>query len=214
MGVNPELNELQKEVTKQRILEAGFRIFSERTIEKVTMADVAEAAGIGVATVYRYYKSKPDLVLAVGSWAWERYLYDSGREPYREGRTAAENYEYFLDAFLDLYRNHRDLLRFNQFFNIYVENEKDLPEETLRPYLAMAEELVRRMGYAHRLAQDDHTLRTDVPPLEMMLTTVHLMLAAVTRYAVGLVYKGGQDPEKELCLLKNMLLREFTAPPG
>ena len=36
------------------------------------------------------------------------------------------------------------------------------------------------------------------------------MLAAVTRCAVGLVYKGGEDPEKELILLRNMLLREYT----
>ena len=39
-----------------------------------------------------------------------------------------------------------------------------------------------------------------------------LMPAAATRYAVGLVYGGGQDPEKELVLLKNMLLREHSTP--
>ena len=38
---------------------------------------------------------------------------------------------------------------------------------------------------------------------------VHLMPAAVTRCAVGLVYHEGTDPEQELLLLKNMLLREF-----
>lgn len=36
------------------------------------------------------------------------------------------------------------------------------------------------------------------------------MLAAVTRCAVGLVCEGGEDPEKELILLRNRLLREYT----
>jgi hypothetical protein len=36
------------------------------------------------------------------------------------------------------------------------------------------------------------------------------MLAAVTRYAVGLVYHGGADPEKELTLLKDLLFRQYV----
>jgi hypothetical protein len=47
----------------------------------------------------------------------------------------------------------------------------------------------------------------------MFSTTLHLMLAAVTRYAVGLVYipASGLDAEKELEKLKEaMLLRYKT----
>ena len=40
-------------------------------------------------------------------------------------------------------------------------------------------------------------------------TTLHLMLAATTRYAVGLVYES-REPGKELERLKGMLMREFT----
>lgn len=43
----------------------------------------------------------------------------------------------------------------------------------------------------------------------MFLSIVHLMLAAVTRYAVGLVYEKDIESGKELILLKNMLMREF-----
>lgn len=74
MSANLELTALQREVTKQRILETGFRVFAERTIEKVKMTDVADVAGIGVATVYRHFTNKPRLVVAVSVWAWERYL--------------------------------------------------------------------------------------------------------------------------------------------
>ncbi len=209
MGINPELNELQKEVTRQRILETGFRIFAEQTIEKVKMADVAKVAGIGVTTVYRYYKSKPELVLAVSISAWKRYLDTVARRIDSTKVTAAEEYEYCLDLFLDLYRNHRDLLRFNQFFNVYVQNEEITPE-VLKPYIEIVSGLEAVFEAMYEKAREDHTLRTDIPAKEMMLTTTHLMLAVATRYAVGLVYEGGVDPEKELILQKSMLLREFT----
>ena len=53
-------------------------------------------------------------------------------------------------------------------------------------------------------------LRTDVPEAEMFWTTMHLMMAVITRYAVGLAFKGPADPEEELRLQKNMLLQEFS----
>ena len=209
MGVNPELNELQKEVTRQRILETGFRVFAEGTIEKVKMSDVAKAGGVGTTTVYRYYKTKPELVLAISTWAWERYLDQVLRKIDSVEVTAAEEYEYFLDTFLDMYRNHRNLLRFNQFFNVYVQNE-EIPLEVMKPYFEVVKKLEDRFAALYERAEKDHTIRTDIPAKEMLLTSMHLMLAAVTRYAVGLVYEGGMDPEKELVLQKNMLLREFT----
>jgi AcrR family transcriptional regulator len=209
MGVNPELNELQKEVTRQRILETGFRVFAEGTIEKVKMSDVAKAGGVGTTTVYRYYKTKPELVLAISTWAWGRYLDQVLRKIDSVEVTAAEEYEYFLDTFLDMYHNHRNLLRFNQFFNVYVQNE-EIPHEVMKPYLEVVKKLEDRFAALYERAEKDHTIRTDIPAKEMLLTSMHLMLAAVTRYAVGLVYEGGMDPEKELVLQKNMLLREFT----
>jgi AcrR family transcriptional regulator len=209
MGVNPELNELQKEVTRQRILETGFRVFAEGTIEKVKMSDVAKAGGVGTTTVYRYYKTKPELVLAISTWAWGRYLDQVLRKIDSVEVTAAEEYEYFLDTFLDMYHNHRNLLRFNQFFNVYVQNE-EIPHEVMKPYFEVVKNLEDRFAALYERAEKDHTIRTDIPAKEMLLTSMHLMLAAVTRYAVGLVYEGGMDPEKELVLQKNMLLREFT----
>lgn len=74
----------------------------------------------------------------------------------------------------------------------------------------MVGSLEARIHALYRKALEDHTLRTDIPWNGMFSATLHLMLAAVTRYAVGLVYDGGIDPEKELMLQRNMLIREFS----
>ena len=54
--------------------------------------------------------------------------------------------------------------------------------------------------------------RSGITETGMMTAILHLMLAAVTRYAVGLVYlpEGSENPRKELSTLKNMIIREYT----
>ena len=60
-------------------------------------------------------------------------------------------------------------------------------------------------------AKQDKTLRTDDPEEKMFSTTIHLMLAAVTRYAVGLVYipESGFDAMEELETQKRAIFREY-----
>lgn len=212
MSTNPELLAAQKEVTRQRILEAGFRVFAERTITPVKMTDVAEAAGIGVATVYRYFGTKTELAVAISTRVWEDYAQSSRRlypPELLEKTSAREHLSLILDRYLDLYRNHRDILRYNQFFNIYIRSE-GIPPDQIASYTRMIDDVAGGFRNMYRKALTDHTVRTDVSAEAMFSAVLHLLLAAATRYAVGLVYDGGADPEQELILLKNMLLREFT----
>ena len=57
----------------------------------------------------------------------------------------------------------------------------------------------------------DGTLRTDLPEPVMFSSSFHIMLAASTRYAMGLVYlEDGVDPERELILLEEALLGTYV----
>ncbi len=212
MGRNLEKDAIEMAAKNQRILENGFRIFAENTIEKVTMNDVAKAAGIAISSLYRYYSTKPKLVMSISTWAWEEY-FNSGAEinarASEPGRTAAEMFDFYLESFLDLYRNHKDLLRFNQFFNMYLRSEA-VPDEEMQQYMDMIRSLEARFGQIYRRGLEDGTLRTEESEKKMFSATMHLMLAAITRYAVGLVYTEETDAEEELRLLKNLLIGQYT----
>ena len=78
----------------------------------------------------------------------------------------------------------------------------------MRPYLQMVERQVAGFHAVYQKAMEDGTVRTDLPETTMVSSIFHIMLAAVTRYAVGLVYKG-TNPDSELVLLENALLREY-----
>lgn len=206
---NKEKDAIQIAANKQRILVQGFRLFAQYGIESVTMPKVAEAGGVDRSSVYRYYPTKLDLVIAISTNVWQDFTQKNYERLNRNKMTGAEEYASFLETFLELYRNHKDILRYNQFFNVYVANEKVSPQQ-MRPFTEVTEKLAERFHQIYDKARTDGTLRTDVPENEVFSGTLHLMLAAVTRYAVGLVYDSGVDPEKELTMLKEMLLDRYT----
>ncbi len=206
-------NPKQTEATRKAFLKKAYELFSTRNIETVSMIEIAKKSGYGTITLYRYYSSKPDLVVAVAAWKWGEYMNENLGHITAAGlanMTAYECFEFYLDSLLDLYDDRRDMLRFNQFFNIYVHSEHISPE-AMAPYQEIIEDLKDRFHIIYEKAGEDRTLRTDISEEEMFSTTIHLMLAAAARYAVGLVYipENGFDDRKELRTQKEMLLARY-----
>lgn len=203
-----------KQAKERRILETAFRLFSEKGIESVTMPEVAAASGVGRATLYRYFSTKLELVVAIGAWKWDEYIAYHDTLVSSEAQanmTGAEYLRFTLDSFLDLYRNHRDILRFNYNFNSYLRFEAGNGEQT-RSYLRVVKVLAERFHDLYERGKRDGTLRMDISATSLFSSALHIMLAAVTRYSVGLVYvpEKDTDPESELVMLEELLLSRFT----
>lgn len=61
--------EAQGEV-RERILRATMSVHDEKGVAPTTYADVADRAGVGVATVYRHFPKIGDLIMACGGHVW------------------------------------------------------------------------------------------------------------------------------------------------
>ena len=211
---NTEKDELEMAQRRERMLSEGFRFFSEKGIEAVSMQDVANACNLGVATLYRYYNTKLALVIAIGVRQWEEYgafVRTLRAKKNADGMTAAEEFAFSLDFYIDLYRNHSDLLRFNQNFNNFVKYE-GATKEQMAPYVSAVGAFARYFYTIYEKAATDGTMRTDLPVDKMFTSTAHIMLAVAVRYAQGLIYSGEntEDLTEEFLLLKHMILKEFT----
>ena len=119
--------------------------------------------------------------------------------------------EFHFDLYIDLYRNHKDLLRFNQNFNNYVRHE-GVSAERLKPYVSAISSLG---GFFHRIyerGRQDGTIRTDLPEEKMFAATSHILLAVAVRYAQGLLFSAEHEADRteEFELLKRALLREYV----
>ena len=58
------IRERKKVATRKRILAVAIQLFSAEGIDRVTVEEIAAAAGVGKGTVYNYFAAKEDMVVA------------------------------------------------------------------------------------------------------------------------------------------------------
>lgn len=66
----------KRERTRTALLEAGMRLIEERG-EDVRMEDIAEAAGVGIATAYNHFHTKQELIGQIYSYVFGELSEDS-----------------------------------------------------------------------------------------------------------------------------------------
>ena len=209
------MNETQKKSSmkdhrRKAIINAAFQIFVEKKIEPVSMGEIAELAGVGRATLFRYYPNKLELVIAVCAAKWKEYLdaLDAKRPLESIGDIPAiDRFTFTLDSYIDMYRHHKDLLQYNDNFNNYITHQT-VRQEELANFHASLNSVNTRLHMMYAKAKEDKTFRTDIPEEQFMRVTVHTMMAACTHYAGGFIWGAtdNKDYTGDLLLLKEMIL--------
>ncbi len=208
--------QMEKEQERNRkIIDTAFQVFVKRKIEGVSMAEIAEAAGVGRATLFRCYSSKMELVIAVCSVKWKEYLDNLDAVRPISGLhdiPAIDRLTFSLDCYVDMYRNYKELLQFNDNFNYYVTHEEYKTEQLVEFHNSLYS-ADTRLHMMYEKAKEDKTFRTDIPEEEFMRVTVHTMMSACTYFAGGFIWgaEDNKDYTEELLLLKEMILMYATA---
>jgi AcrR family transcriptional regulator len=66
LGFMPKVSEEHLEQRRQQILDAARRCFGRKGFHQTSMQDVFKESGLSAGAVYRYFKSKEDIVRAIG----------------------------------------------------------------------------------------------------------------------------------------------------
>jgi AcrR family transcriptional regulator len=158
------------------ILDTAAEVLAERG-EAASMAEIAEAAGVGRATLYRYFPSREALLAGLAGAAFEDLI---GRIEDAELDTVpvAEGIARLTRSFVAAGRRYTALMRAKQ-----TAGRKDVldPAEVDRGLTEPVRELLRR-GAA------DGTLRTDLPVEILVVMFTGLLekaLELVTRERLG-----------------------------
>lgn len=213
MGKSEKQIEKEKE-RNQKILDTAFQLFVEKKIEAVSMDEIAKAAGVGRATLFRCYANKTELVIAVCADIWKAYLDQlDGTRPISSVQEipAVGRFVFTLDSYIEMYQNHKDLLKYNDNFNNYVTHQ-NVEEKDLEEFHDSLHSVDTRLHMMYEKAKEDKTLRTDIPEEQFMRVTVHTMMTACAHYAEGFVWgaENNVDYTGDLLLLKEMILNYAT----
>ncbi len=58
-------NDRRKRRNRQALIDAGYRVMSQKGIDDATMSEIADIADVGAGTVYNYFASKDELAVCV-----------------------------------------------------------------------------------------------------------------------------------------------------
>jgi len=202
---------------RSRVLETAFTLFTRGTIESVNMTDIADASEMGVASIYRYFGTKANLVIELTTRKWYEYLLRQ-EERYAAlggGRmTGLEELEFFLGSLTGLYEHHRALLCFNANFDQYIRHE-DVDEADMEPYYRCMGLLRSMFSRIYTKGRQDNSIRTDIPEAELFSAILYTVLGTAQKFATGTAITRSSteaDPIQVLRMQKQLILRQLSPP--
>ena len=107
-----------KDFKRDYILKTATELFMTRAISDVTIRDIADAAEIGEATIYRYFGTKTNIVmasaLALGKEVYEEFFDLS------KGKTGYEKLEIFYNSYLQIFKMSSSYFYFIKEFDAFM----------------------------------------------------------------------------------------------
>lgn len=121
LGSNSAQPQLSQSSKRERIIEAGLKLFANESYQAVTMDRVAEAAGVAKGTLYLYFQSKEDLYLGILTDGMESMArnYQASVDPQADVKIRLRR---AITLSIEFYNQRRDLLR------LMMTEEPRMPE--------------------------------------------------------------------------------------
>lgn len=153
-----EIRKKQMEQRTQQILTAALKLFCEKGIEETSVEEAAKKAGVGPATIYRYFETKAELAISAGIAYWqktaEKYLRELSGAEY-DSMSGIHQMHRIIQIFEQIFEEEFLFLKFLQEFDIFIRKyqiSKERLEEyeeyilNLKPYVTNALEKGLRDG--------------------------------------------------------------------
>lgn len=194
-----------KSAVLEMIVSESCDLFLDRSVESVTVNDVAEKSGVGVATIYRYFSTKQNLL--------EKCAVKLQKEVYENyfrltGRTGAEKLSGFYSGYIKVFDEHREFYKFISEFDAFVIAEGGVLEE----YSAGADLFKREYLSAYEEGLRDKSVRKNEDIETFYYATTHALLELCKKLAVnGKVVKQDDiiEKEKEIRTIVNAVIRSL-----
>ncbi len=170
-----------RERQRRRILDAAGRLFDERGIDRVTIADIVNAAGIRASTLYEYFSNKDNVVWAIlGDVLADAAV--RAKQAMDTAETALAKITALLEFMADGLTNHPSKIRFMaQFDAMYALHWS--PERLLSLEARISPGGFEYFGALIRRGIADGSLRPDLDPDLTMHAVLNAVIGAQRRLA-------------------------------
>lgn len=151
----------KKEQRRDLIKESARQLFIEKNIEQTTFSEIASAAGVGEATVYRHFENKGVLALAIGM----DYVSETTGELIAlledQNGSHLEKLEVILNHYITLFIERPDYMIYLEHFDNFIIHCDEKPDG-LEAYEGLFDEVNRVVCDLSAGEAVDDSIRKDV----------------------------------------------------
>lgn len=130
---------LSPEARRTQLMECAIKVFSRRGIGRAGHAEIAELAGVSVATVFNYFNTREDLVDDVLSEV-EQHLITLVNNTFVEGKSSLESVRDYITALVDATYQQADVI------HIGLEWSSSVREDIWPRFIALQGKLEEQIG--------------------------------------------------------------------
>lgn len=166
---------------RQRILDAAEKLFDEQGIDRVTIGDIVQGAGIRPSTLYEYFSNKDDIVWAIVADVfadWARLA----KEGMDSAPTALDKITALFEFMAHGLTHGTSKIRFMAQFDAMYARQWS-PERLLSLEAQVSPGGLAYFGSLIRQGIEDGTLRSDLDPELTMQAVINAMIGAQRRLA-------------------------------
>lgn len=204
MNKGVSLMSKMKDAQKDFIIEEAVKLFLAKSIDEVTMSEIAKSVEIGDATLYRYFAKKQNIVvlsaIKLSKRVFDNYFNFDGLE-------GVEVIRKFYSNFLNIFIDHKEFFSFINEFDAFIINESY--DNTL--YEDGVNKFKEIYFNAYRNAVDKGEIR-EVPDIDAFYyATTHVLLDLGKRLSrKGTVVSSDEHSNyKELKIMVDVILNSL-----
>jgi TetR/AcrR family transcriptional regulator of autoinduction and epiphytic fitness len=177
MNIAPSRRQRKKEAVRSQIIASSIELFSVHGIEGVTVDQIAETADIGKGTIYNYFQTKEDIVVA--------FIVDFERQVQAELHrftSSRRRLDAILTDFIRLQFRLKE--RHHRFTRVFLA-QMFLRTEAFLPYMIEIQKVVDPpLESLFRNLQDRGIMRSDLRLEDLILSFKTMVMGLTALWAV------------------------------
>lgn len=167
-----------KETKINFIVDIATDLFMCRSVNEVTIRDIAISAQVGEATIYRYFGNKQNLVMQAAMKL--QNIVSEGFFRLEKGKNGYEKLALFYESYYDIYKKHPNFYKFLNEFDAYIAVEQS---EDMNPYESAIDQYKNYYMEAYQLGLKDGSVKKQKDIEMFYFSTTHALLELCKKLA-------------------------------
>ena len=161
------------------LVDMATDLFMSRSIQEVTIRDIAIAAQVGEATIYRYFGKKQTLVVQAAMKLQQAVNTDYFK--LEQGKNGFEKIKIFYLSYLEIFNAHPEFFKFINDFDVFMSDDDS---DAISPYELVVGQYEKAFMKAYEQGLKDGSVKKQNDITIFYFATTHALLELCKKLSI------------------------------